>query len=265
MAKKNGRPRALDEIKRREICAITSAGFGALTAAQYVGCSMRTIEREVVRDRDFFEVYRRARLSSQLDPLNCVRNAAKTHWRAAAWLLERLRPQEFARRGALMVDPQDFHKAIEVIEREIRRVIREPRLQDRVLASINRAAGNMHPVTTDRLKPRAKPRPPRQADVTPPLPPWFGEEPPEDDDNANVPGAPPAPTARAATPEEQAAAVDAGAASAPAGEQTPQPPPTNPVDYGSVRVYDLESLASEHPAPNHPSQRAEEEDGNDKT
>ena len=34
-----GRPRALDEVKRREVCALISAGCGVEGAARFVGCA----------------------------------------------------------------------------------------------------------------------------------------------------------------------------------------------------------------------------------
>lgn len=37
---------------------------------------------------------------SRLDPLDLMETAARAHWRAAAWLLERTRPEEYGRKSA---------------------------------------------------------------------------------------------------------------------------------------------------------------------
>lgn len=84
----SGRPTVLDEVKQREICALLSAGCSVQHAAEYVGCSARTIRRCADRDDAFRERLRRAEAGIRLSALETVRRAAATHWRAAAWLLE---------------------------------------------------------------------------------------------------------------------------------------------------------------------------------
>jgi hypothetical protein len=92
-----GRPRALDEIKRREVCALVSAGCSLRRAARYVGCAHTTITREARDNPEFGDRLRDAEIQAQLHPLRALRKAAATHWRAAAWWLER-RESDFARR-----------------------------------------------------------------------------------------------------------------------------------------------------------------------
>jgi hypothetical protein len=93
-----GRPRALDEYKRREICALISVGCGIEGAAKYVGVRPITIRREALRNPEFHKQLCNAELASELEPLRAIRKAADTHWRAGAWLLERTRPERFSRR-----------------------------------------------------------------------------------------------------------------------------------------------------------------------
>ncbi|TWT75451.1 hypothetical protein Pla123a_29600 [Posidoniimonas polymericola] len=95
-----GRPRVLDEGKQREVCALLTAGMTVGEAAAYVGCCEKTIRREQRRDEDFDERVRRARVAARLGPLQAVRNAAATHWRAAAWLVDRQDRQEERERRA---------------------------------------------------------------------------------------------------------------------------------------------------------------------
>jgi hypothetical protein len=118
-----GRPRALDEIKRREICALITAGCGTVDAARYVGCAVSTIHREAKRNVQFSYDLKRAHLAAELTPLHALRHAARTHWRAAAWLLERTNPQRFAKQNAKFIKPEDlvhFSQAIvDIIAEEI--------------------------------------------------------------------------------------------------------------------------------------------------
>jgi len=93
-----GRPRALDETKRREICALVTAGASLQRAAEYVGCSYVTVYRERQRNEAFRAQLGRAKAVRQLAPLQMMRQAAQTHWRAAAWMLERTEPDQFGRR-----------------------------------------------------------------------------------------------------------------------------------------------------------------------
>jgi hypothetical protein len=93
------RPRALDDAKRREVCALVSAGCGIAHAARYVGTSAITVRREALRNPEFYEQLRNAELSAQVVPLQALKKAAQTHWRAAAWYLERKHPDEFGRRN----------------------------------------------------------------------------------------------------------------------------------------------------------------------
>ncbi|TWT78043.1 hypothetical protein Pla123a_18430 [Posidoniimonas polymericola] len=95
-----GRPRVLDEGKQREVCALLTSGMTFGEAAAYVGCCEKTIRREQRRDEDFDERVRRARMAARLGPLQAVRQAAATHWRAAAWLVDRQDRQEERERRA---------------------------------------------------------------------------------------------------------------------------------------------------------------------
>ena len=118
-----GRPRALDDTKRREVCAMVSAGSGIERAAKYVGCNPSTIRREALRNADFHDQLRRAELAAELEPLQLLRKKAATHWRAAAWLLERVNPHRFNKQDVnrLTKDQVEelFEEILEVIDSEM--------------------------------------------------------------------------------------------------------------------------------------------------
>ncbi len=105
---KTGRPPVLDEYKRREILAIVSVGCSRRTAARYVGCSVSTIQNTAERDPAFGQRLRRAEQSAEVGYMRNIQKAAakEQYWRAAAWALERINPEDFAPRrpDALRID-----------------------------------------------------------------------------------------------------------------------------------------------------------------
>jgi hypothetical protein len=118
-----GRERILDDGKQREVCALVSAGCSLQAAASYVECATNTIRREAARNPDFGRRFREAQLQAQLRPLQAMRKAANSHWRAAAWMLERGDPDHFARRPAPAFRPKQAqalrHDIAAILEAEI--------------------------------------------------------------------------------------------------------------------------------------------------
>lgn len=96
---KGARAPALDEKKKLEILAILSVGCSRRTAAEYVGCDPRTINRTAERDAEFAEQLRRAENQQELACLKQLQQAARKeqYWRAAAWILERRLPERYGR------------------------------------------------------------------------------------------------------------------------------------------------------------------------
>ena len=127
-----GRHRVLDDVKRREICALISAGCGISDAARYVGCSASTIQREALRNPDFKKQLRGAEVHSQLQSLQAMRKAANSHWRAAAWMLERSNPRRFSRPHFKTYRAEDLRDAIEHIIETAVEAIEDADLRDRI-------------------------------------------------------------------------------------------------------------------------------------
>jgi hypothetical protein len=99
MAKRGKRP-VLDETKKHELLALLAAGCSRRVAAAYVGCSPSTIQTAARRDSKFAEALAHAENQSEVVYLQNIRRAASQdrYWRAAAWVLERRNPQDFAPR-----------------------------------------------------------------------------------------------------------------------------------------------------------------------
>jgi hypothetical protein len=90
------RRRIMDTAKKVKFAQLVRESHSLEEAAEWVDVSIRTIQRERKRDEDFDHEVRLA-LQASPDPLRLMENAARVHWRAAAWLLERSRPEQYGR------------------------------------------------------------------------------------------------------------------------------------------------------------------------
>jgi hypothetical protein len=138
-----GRPRALCETKQREICMLVATGCTLETAARFVGCTPVTIFRESRRNPEFGERLGRSRASAEITPIKTMRQAATSQWRAAAWLLERTQPEQFAKRAANTFTQEDvatlLSHACEVFRRETRDAEKYARIKRHVAALVKKS------------------------------------------------------------------------------------------------------------------------------
>jgi hypothetical protein len=138
-----GRPRVLTDIKQREVIALIFAGCSARRAARYVGCAHSTIMREADRNSVFREQLKDAELQARLHPLRAIQHAAATHWRAAAWWLDRTRP-EFADRNPNYLSRNRvrslLQNLLDVVDKESLAPSTRERLRWHILAAINGTA-----------------------------------------------------------------------------------------------------------------------------
>lgn len=111
-SKSAGRPPVLDERKRRVVLTLLANGSSRRVAANYVGCSPSTISKTIARDSEFAAAVAAAEQNIEIESLREIRRAAKErgNWRAAAWLLERHNPQDFA------VRPHDSFSDEQVVD-----------------------------------------------------------------------------------------------------------------------------------------------------
>jgi hypothetical protein len=94
----SGRPREFTHPKRRELLQHIGQGATVEEAASIVGVSLRTVQRAAKHNEFFDHDLQLAVHAAPVDPYTMVARAARTHWRAAAWLLERTDPDRFAKR-----------------------------------------------------------------------------------------------------------------------------------------------------------------------
>jgi len=142
---KRGRPPVLDEIKRREILAILSVGCSRTTAANYVGCSVSTIQNTAERDPKFAEELRRAESRAEITFLQAIQKAARDerHWRAAAWVLERKCPEQYGRRKADTLTIGQVKDLLEQFAQAIAEQLPAPKYRKAILKQLDRLLANL--------------------------------------------------------------------------------------------------------------------------
>jgi hypothetical protein len=97
---RRGRHPVLGQIEKGKIVALLTVGCSRRLAARVVGCAPGTIARAAARDPAFAADMREATGSVEAFYLRQIRKASQKeqHWRAAAWALEHMFPQRYARR-----------------------------------------------------------------------------------------------------------------------------------------------------------------------
>ncbi len=145
---KRGRPNALDGTKKAQILAIVALGGTRAMAARFVGCTARTIRNEAQRDPEFAAALAKAADAPELSYLQSIRKAAQEtrYWRAAAWALERTRPQRY---GPRRPDTITFAQMRRFINELVAIVTDEvpARYRKRILQRLSVATGALQPST----------------------------------------------------------------------------------------------------------------------
>jgi len=130
-----GRKPILTDTKRAEILAIVGVGCSRRMAALYVGCSPSTITNTADRDPAFAAELRKASVKPQLTFMKNIHDAGKKgqYWRAAAWALERLNPDDFGPRRAGALDRQEVIALLDRIARLVADEVPVARYRRRIL------------------------------------------------------------------------------------------------------------------------------------
>ena len=124
----------LDKIKRREICAILAVGCSRRVASRYVGCPPSLIRTTIAHDEEFAREVERAEQLAEIEHMQIIKDVAKEKrdWRAAAWVLERRNPDDYATRKAdtLTMDQvrQLLAQFVEILVEEIPSAVQSKRL-----------------------------------------------------------------------------------------------------------------------------------------
>lgn len=105
-AKKPGRPTLLNPTRQATLLSAIEEGLPLKEAAEIAGISYDTLNHWTNRGesetappeyRQFCQLLRRSQAVAMQVNVSAIREAAKRDWRAAAWILERRFPADFAR------------------------------------------------------------------------------------------------------------------------------------------------------------------------
>ena len=108
------RERVFTEEMKVKFCQLVRESHSLAEAAGAVGVTLRTVQRYRREEEDFDQEVRMAKLAKP-DPLKLMESAARTHWRAAAWLLERTKPETYARKRGDLASGLKVAKALRLM------------------------------------------------------------------------------------------------------------------------------------------------------
>jgi hypothetical protein len=104
-----GRPTVLDDKMRDLVCGLVGMGFSRWQAARHLGIGKTTLFRAAKEDQAFAKRLREAELQQEINPLRRIVEHSHKSWRAAAWILERQKPDLYVRRAPDTVTLADLH------------------------------------------------------------------------------------------------------------------------------------------------------------
>jgi hypothetical protein len=92
---------SLDDDRKNDVCLVLALGGTMKMAADYVGCSERTLYNHARHDREFKRRICRAKIDTELGCLKTIKKASHDdqNWRAASQLMKHLNPDLYARRA----------------------------------------------------------------------------------------------------------------------------------------------------------------------
>jgi hypothetical protein len=107
-----GRPRDFTPELQFQFLELVAKGSTVAQAAWGVGVSLRTVQREAKANDGFHHELELAQQASPVHPEQLLREAARTHWRAAAWMLERSDPERFGKRPPTSCSPEKLQTLV---------------------------------------------------------------------------------------------------------------------------------------------------------
>jgi hypothetical protein len=118
-----GRPKALNHHKRAIVCSLLAEGASLRQAARCVECDPNSIRRAAKRNDEFRRQLEKAKSEAKVHPLHTLHQAAKTDWRAALKLMERLEPERFGPRSAMTATKRDVNMFVGCVVDAIDKIV----------------------------------------------------------------------------------------------------------------------------------------------
>lgn len=143
--------------QREQVLLIFSLGMSYEQAGDYAGCPPEAILAEESRDPKFDEQLRHCELRSEVKCLKSLHEALKDvkNWRVAAWLLERLYPERYAKRKPDLVHRSEItlalHSVSQIILTRVPPELR-PELESKLQELITSSSAAQRIEATDRTK-----------------------------------------------------------------------------------------------------------------
>ncbi len=129
----------LSNVNKREILAIVAVGCGRRTAAEYVGCTPATIVRAMEQDETFAAEIRRHELNPEIGFMRNIQDAAQNaqYWRAAAWWLERRRPEDFGTKKAGLITAAQLQSLLSALTEMLTEEVPDPKIRKKVIRRVD--------------------------------------------------------------------------------------------------------------------------------
>jgi hypothetical protein len=140
-----GRPKDFTDFRKAQVCMLIGLGMSQRQASMYLGFSPTLVSQTLRRDKKFARDVARATATATFNPLYHLIKASERNWRAAAWLLEHMKPHtdladREARREARKAEKRAAEEAVRQRERSRQRQIEV----DEDLAAMLKRMRNMH-------------------------------------------------------------------------------------------------------------------------
>ena len=148
--RRRGRPPKLDAAKQEQVLGILRIGASMRIAANAVGCCPRTIMNTAKREPEFAKRINQAQSHHNVTLLQSIRTAAteSKYWRAAAWLLERIDPDQFLKQPAQGISLNDLREFMEelseLIDEEVHDADTRTRIAERTDQHLRTLSHNVH-------------------------------------------------------------------------------------------------------------------------
>jgi hypothetical protein len=129
------KPLRLTDKQMDDICEMLATGSSRPTAAQFAGCHPATMRAEMRRNPGFAHRVTQSELKLEAVMLRTIRTAAESdnkQWRAAAWALERIYPNRYAKRRSNTLTVDQVHEVISEVTEIVASELPVPRFRERI-------------------------------------------------------------------------------------------------------------------------------------